>query len=350
MRIGLAVCLWAAGAGALLAQPADIVAANRQALADAMGRVLVRKLIDRPLAPTDVIGIDTDLNFDGFREAFVHVAANPCNGLDCGLFLFVLVGDEYREVLGAVPGARTASTNSALDRKRNFYLDLKFGAVEAGWDGNRYVDVTTLPRSVINGGAFISACMRRDNNDYEFGKAGVDIQSGRDIICRCKAERFADFGIPQADVDLYLGYLEIGTFDDAHSGPAFEALLTKASDIEMGCLVEHKWTSWIVLGIDPTSEPQKPLAFDAFLDACISQDTLIPNRMIGSADRALGLCGCLARRLAVKGFDQPMLDGLASYYRWEIAEPEVDAISTDILPLGDSESERCLSGMPKRSQ
>ena len=94
----------------------------------------------------------------------------------------------------------------------------------------------------------------------------------------------------------------------------------------------------------------KPLAFDAFLSACSSQDTLIPNRKIGSADRALGLCGCLARRLAVQGFDQPMLNGLASYYRSEIGEAEVDAISPDVLPLSDSESERCLSGMPKRGQ
>jgi hypothetical protein len=54
--------------GASLAQQADIVAANRQALADAMGRILIRKLVDRPVAPADVIGIDTDLNFDGFAR------------------------------------------------------------------------------------------------------------------------------------------------------------------------------------------------------------------------------------------------------------------------------------------
>ena len=45
-----------------------------------------------------------------------------------------------------------------------------------------------------------------------------------------------------------------------------------------------------------------------------------------------------------------MLDGLASYYSSEIGESELDAISKDVLPISDSESESCATGMPAIGQ
>lgn len=345
MRIGLAICLWAAALDASYAQQTDVAATNRQALADAMGRMLIGKAVGRPFAPGDVVGGDSDLNLDGFAEMFVYLAANPCDGTDCGLFLFALIGDQYREVLGTVSGARTSSPNSMIDRKRNGYLDIRFGTVEAGWDGSRYVDVTTFARSTLNADAYMAACLAREDNDYAFQQAGADIQSSRDVLCRCKAERFADFGFAQADLDAYLDYIKEP--NNYAASKAFDARLASAGDIETGCLVEHGWSSWTQpMGSDDAKEPQKPLAFDAFLQTCSSQDWLIANRKIGSADRALGFCGCLGRKLAAKGFEQPMLDGLASYYRSEIGESELDAISKDVLPISDSESESCATGMP----
>ena len=74
-----------------------------------------------------------------------------------------------------------------IDRKRNGYLDIRFGTVEAGWDGSRYVDVTTFPRSTLDADAYMAACLARDDNDYAFQQAGADIQSSRDVLCPATA-------------------------------------------------------------------------------------------------------------------------------------------------------------------
>ena len=92
----------------------------------------------------------------------------------------------------------------------------------------------------------------------------------------------------------------------------------------------------------------EPAGFDAFLQTCSVQDWLIANRGIGTADRALGLCGCLGRKLAAKSFDQPMLDALTRFYGGEIGETELDEINNAVLPVNDSEANACLSEMPKR--
>jgi hypothetical protein len=79
------------------------------------------------------------------------------------------------------------------------------------------------------------------------------------------------------------------------------------------------------------------------------QDWVIGAHGVGSSDRALGLCGCLGRKLAATGFDQGKLDALTRFYAGELGETELDAIDTTVLVANDSESSACLKELPARA-
>lgn len=315
------------------------------AIAQKMAMVLLERQTGSKGLPPTSFAVEVDLNFDGFPEIFAYRHAPDCDGINCGNFLFVLEGDSYQEVLGDIPGVRLVPQDkiglSAF--KRNGFLDIQTDQMTIGWDGKRYVDASTFPASSLDGGAFMAACQKRKSNEQpaEGEAEGVDAE------CQCQLNRFQVTSFTQADLEVYTASLG-ENFDYPTGGKeiAWQALLKNAEDVATGCNVASGKSQWPPAYLNHGDQPQQKLNFDGFMDACPTQDFILTNHKIGSPDRALGLCGCLAREMPTQGMSQKGLDLLARYYRNEISDADVDARDANVLTFHDKASEACLSQFP----
>jgi len=338
------VCAGIAGAFAQQ-QPENIPQENSDAIARAMaGRLLERQT--GAAVPADKFwAYEVDFNLDGFSELYVYVADPACDGVKCGLFLFVLEGDSYREVLGDIPGARlTATDRVGLGAfKRNGFIDLQLDQKLFGWTGDRYAEVSTFPATSLDGTTFIAACQKSKSSEQpEEGEAEQVANE-----CQCQFNRFQAIGFAQADLDQYAASLgEKFDYPVGDKEKAWLAVSRDAGDVATGCEVVAGKGQWQPAYFNHGDQPQEKLSFDGFIEACPGQDFILANRKIGSPDRALGLCGCLAREMPTQGVTQIGLDLLAQYYRDEISDSDVEAEDVDLLAKHDKASEACLSQFP----
>jgi hypothetical protein len=326
-------------------QPENIPWENSMAIAQNMATVLLERQTGSKGLPLTSFVIEVDLNLDGFPEIFAYRYAPGCDGTNCGNFLFVLEGDSYQEVLGDIPGARLVPQDkiglSAF--KRNGYLDIQSDQMTIGWDGRRYVDASTFPASSLDGAAFLAACQKSKSNEQpEEGEA-----ERVNAECQGQFNRFQVTSFTQADLDIYTASLG-ENFDYPTGGKeiAWQALLKNAEDVGTGCNVTSGKSQWPPAYFNHGDQPQQKLNFDGFLDACPAQTFILTNHKIGSPDRALSLCGCLAREVPTQGIGQEGLDLLTQYYRDEISDAEIEAQDANGLTFHDKASEACLSQFP----
>lgn len=337
----LCACIAAASARR---QTDDIQWQNSMAIAKKMAvGLLDRQTSSKGMALTS-FAMDVDLNLDGFPEIFAYRYQPGCDGTTCGNFLFVLEGDSYREVLGDIPGARLVPQDkiSLSIFKRNRYFDIQSDQLTIGWNGDRYVDISTLPTTSLNGDTFMAAC--RKSRTSEPPEEGEAERAASD--CQCQLNRFQAVGFSQADLDLYVASL--GTdfvYPSGDKEAAWQTLSGNASDVAIGCEVASGSSQWPQAYMNHGDQPPQKLDFDAFLDACPAKDFILTNRKIGTPDRALGLCGCLAREMPTQGITQAGLDLVTRYYRDEISDSDAEA--EEALAMHDKASEACLTLFPK---
>ncbi len=336
---------------------AGISGAHAQAQADdaqwqnsrAIARKMAVGLLERQTGSKDVapntLAIDVDLNLDGFPEIYAYRDQPGCDGTTCGNFLFVLKGDSYREVLGDIPGARLVPQDKfgLSFFKRNRYFDIQADKVTIGWNGERYVDISTLPTTSLNGDTFIAACEKSKTSEQP--EEGEAERAASD--CRCQFDRFQAVGFSQADLDLYAASLDKNfVYPSGDKEAAWQTVSGNAYDAATGCEVASGRSQWPQPYINHGDQPPQQLDFDAFLDACPSRDFIVSARKIGTPDRALGLCGCLAREMPTQGITQAGLDLVTRYYRDEISD--TDAETEDVLAMHDKASEACLMEFPAK--
>lgn len=336
----LTLALTPSGMAAAQQQPENIPWENSVAIAQKMAPVLLKRQTGSKDFPPTSFAIEIDLNLDGFPEIFAYRYAPDCDGIHCGNFLFVLEGDSYHEVLGDIPGARLVAQDkiglSAF--KRNGFLEIQSDKMTIAWDGARYVDASAFPASSLDGAAFVEACQ---NN-----RSGQQADSAP-AACQCQFNRFQQIDLKQADLDSYAASLgENFEYPTGEKGEAWVVLSKIAEDVVTGCDVAIGKSQWPPAYFNHGDQPQQKLDFDSFLDACPKQDFILTNHKTGSPDRALTLCGCLAREIPTYGASQEGLDLLAQYYRDEISDAEVEAQDADLLTAHDKASEACLSQFP----
>jgi hypothetical protein len=337
-----------AGLGLAHAQQQENVAwENSKAIAYKTAAVLLERQTGSKGLPLSSFAVEVDLNLDGFPEIFAYRFAPACDGTECGNFLFVLQGDSYNDVLGDIPGARLVPQDKiGLGAfKRNGFLDIQIDQLTIGWDGSRYVAASTFPASTLDGTAFLAACRKSKSSEQpaegEAGQASAD--------CQCQFNRFQVIGFTQADLDTYTASLG-GDFEypEGEKEAAWNVLLNNAEDVGTGCDVAGGKSQWQTATLDHGDRPQQKLTFDGFLDACRAQDFILANRKVGSPDRAVGLCGCLAREMPTHGIDQARLDLLTRYYLNEMSDADVETQDADALTLHDKASEACLARFPAK--
>lgn len=317
----------------------------------AIARKMAIGLLDRQTGsaglPLTSFAIEVDLNLDGFPEIFAYRYAPGCDGIHCGNFLFVLEGDSYHEVLGDIPGARLVPQDKiALSAfKRNGYLDIQSDQMTIGWDGKRYIDASTSPASSLDGAAFLAACQKSKSSEQPAEGEAERV----DAACQCQFNRFQVTGFTQADLDMYVASLgENFAYPTGDKEAAWQAASKNAGEVSTGCDVASGKSQWPPAYFNHGDQPQQKLNFDAFLDACPAQEFILTNHKIGSPDRALGLCGCLAREMPTQGIGQEGLDLLTQYYRNEISDADVEAQDPDVLASHDKASEACLLQFPEK--
>jgi len=340
------LCAGIAGAFAQQ-QPENIPQENSDAIARAMAGKLLERQTGAAVPADRFWAYEVDFNLDGFSELYVYVADPACDGVKCGLFLFVLKGDSYREVLGDIPGARLTPPDKVRlgAFKRNDYLDLQLDQKLFGWAGDRYAEVSSFPATSLDGSAFIAACQKSKSNEQAEEGEAERVASE----CQCQFDRFQAISFAQPDLDQYAAYLgENFDYPSGDKAKAWETLLKDAQDVGSGCDAVSGKSQWQPGYVNHGDQPQEKLSFDGFVDACPSQSFILANRKIGSPDRALGLCGCLAREMPTQGVTQEGMDLLAQYYRDEISDADVEAEDVDLLAKHDKASEACLSQFPAK--
>jgi len=341
-----ALALLCAAAGSAAAQDQDQVTVAMQN-SDAVARKLFSTLIERqigaPVAPDKFWAYEVDFNLDGFSEIYGFVDQPDCDGTRCGLFLFVLEGETYREVLGDLPGVRLTDPARVFlgAFKRNGFLELQFDQSLAGWNGERYADIGSFPASTLYGSAYLDVC----------GKANPDDAAAPDgtgqSACQCRLERFQAIAFTQDQLDRYARYVADPISADNDADDGWDDTLNRSNDVVTGCEVVAGTSQWQPGYFQHGEQEQaERLDFDAFIDACKGQDWIVSHRKVGSPDRALGVCGCIARELPTYGVTQDQLDMLASYYRGEFSDNDLDSGQPDLLPGHDSAAEACLSQFP----
>ncbi|TPN01159.1 hypothetical protein [Mesorhizobium sp. B2-1-3A] len=318
------------------------------AIAQKMAMSLLERQTGSKGLPLASFAIEVDLNLDGLPEIFAYRYAPDCDGVNCGNFLFVLEGDSYQEVLGGIPGARLMPQDKiALSPfKRSGFFDIQSDKMTIGWDGTHYVDAATFPASSLNGTAFVSACQENKLSQQSLKGETEQVSAA----CQCQINRFQTLGFTQADLDAYTASM-VGQDFEYPKGDKENAWLTltrNAQDIATGCDVASGKSQWPPAYFNHGDQPQQKLDFNGFLDACPTQDFILTNHKIGSPDRALGLCGCLAREIPTYGVSQEGLDLLAQYYRDEISDSDLEAQDADLLTAHDKASEACLSQFPAK--
>jgi hypothetical protein len=345
--MAFALALLCASIASAWAQQQNIPQENSDAIARALAGPLLQRQTGAAAPVDKVWAYEVDFNLDGFSELYVYVSDPACDGVKCGLFLFVLEGDSYREVLGDIPGARlTPPDRVGLGAfKRNSFIDLQLDQKLFGWTGDRYADVSTFPATSLDGAGFIAACQKsRSNEQPEEGEA--ERVAGE---CQCQFNRFQAIGFTQAELDQYAASLgEKFDYPTGEKEKAWQAIATSASDTATGCDIIGGKSQWQPAYFNHGDQTQEKLEFNEFISACPTQDFILSNRKVGTPDRALGLCGCLAREMPTQGVKQEGLDLLTQYYRDEISDSDVDAGNADLLAEHDKASEACLSQFPAK--
>ncbi|MER8433930.1 hypothetical protein [Mesorhizobium caraganae] len=161
--------------------------------------------------------------------------------------------------------------------------------------------------------------------------------------CQCQFNRFQAIGFTQADLDQYAASLgEKFDYPTGDKEKAWQAIATSASDTATGCDIIGGKSQWQPAYFNHGDQTQD---FSDFIAACPAKDFILGNRKFGTRDRALGLCGCLAREMPTQGITQAGLDLVTRYYRDEISDSDAEA--EDALAMHDKASEGCLSSFPK---
>ncbi|TJV06571.1 MAG: hypothetical protein E5Y12_04395 [Mesorhizobium sp.] len=328
-------------------QPENVPQENSDTIARAMAAGLLERQTGAAVPADKFWAYEVDFNLDGLSEIYAYVADPACDGAKCGLFLFVLEGDGYREVVGDIPGARlTPPDRVALGAfKRNGFIDLQLDQKLFGWTGDRYAEVSTFPATSLDGAVFIAACQKSKSSEQP-EEVEAERVAGE---CQCQFNRLKAIGFTQADLDQYAASLgENFEYPSGDKEKAWQAVSTQASDTATGCDVVSGKSQWQPAYFNHGDQPQQRLDFNDFIAACPAQEFILTNRKVGSPDRALSLCGCLAREMPTQGVAQEGLDLLTQYYRDEIADADLEAQDANLLTAHDKASEACLGQFPAK--
>ncbi|MBK8456713.1 MAG: hypothetical protein IPL47_06060 [Phyllobacteriaceae bacterium] len=89
-----------------------------------------------------------------------------------------------------------------------------------------------------------------------------------------------------------------------------------------------------------------PVGAGPFIETCAAQDFVIANRKVGTADRALGLCACMAAQMSVDGLHSGVFDLATALYSGDMSQEEVAEADPLAVEKSDAAAAECFKRLP----
>lgn len=324
---------------ALLAAPARAESEDPWRL-DVSGAATVDHYVGMRLAgaASNAVSVgSTDLDQDGFPEFFVFAA---------GKAMLMRLGVEHWTDIsgGSLDGVRSPSDITLRDEWFNGFQIFRANGVLRAFKGGVFVPRAQIPSAPLDTSRFTPACLASPGlGGGEEGEAPPD--DGADY-CACLAE---EWGARDADQAVFDGWTQAMT--DRQSLDLDEAGYTRL-DLLIG---EAQQSCDQRLGRgDGVTQPQTtpfdgsaaPVGAGKFIKTCAAQDYIIANRKIRTADRALGLCACMAAQMSVDGMESSGFDLATALYAGDMTDEDVEAVNAEIVKQSDAAAAECFRRMP----
>lgn len=280
-----------------------------------------------------------DLDLDGFPEFFVF--ADGRNSL------MRLGPDGWTDISGgALQGVAGPSDLTFRDEWFNGFQILRAGGELRIMQNGALALRSSIAPGRLDATAFARACIASPGLGAP-GEDGIIFVDSQEY-CACLAE---EWGARSGDQRLFDAWTQALTDRSKLdlSDEEYERYDQLAGEAQQSCDQRSgRGTGLTRPAETPFNGSPMPDNAAEFVAVCRSQDYVIANRKVRNADRALGLCACIAAQLTVDGLDAEGFRLVSALYSGEMSDAEVAEISAVPAEKSDAAAFNCLRMMPKR--
>lgn len=168
--------------------------------------------------------------------------------------------------------------------------------------------------------------------------------------CSCLQREVAARGLAQTLYD----YLIPRKFDptgrpDASeiSDDDYDRVFAVQFEAEVACEAAFGWAGDRIVKTTSALFNGRPLPQGgaAFFAICTQQDWIVGNNRIGTPDRALAYCGCVANGLSETGMNAEGFRLSSAFMQGDLSENELAEIDPGVIDAGDEASEACIRAL-----
>lgn len=291
--------------------------------------------------PQEVATIDLDN--DGFPEILA---------VGEGGARILRLGDKsWRDIAnGQFPAIRAIGELNFSERRFNGMPMIAAGGAKFALSAGNYQPLEAIAPAAFDLTAFQPACEKSEDIAMVLEENSASATEAGNF-CACVGGAWKARNPEQSFFDTYVRELG-GEYRESDRDERAEAdtLISLIDEALYDCKAQE---GWAVEAPYPYGQPMfdgKPQGDNAagFMDACRAQDWLIADKSIGTADRAIGLCGCVAGSLALNGMSDKGFAMIAALYSGERSENEINDEDPSAVAASDEASEACLKSLPYR--
>jgi hypothetical protein len=291
--------------------------------------------------PQEVATIDLDN--DGFPE-LLGVGEG-------GARVFRLDAKAWRDIAnGQFPAVRSLGELTFLERRFNGMPVISAGGTQFALFGGNYQPLDAITPATYDLGAFQAACEKSQDISMVLEDNGAPASEAAPF-CACIGGAWLARNPEQSFFDTYVRELG-GEYRNTDRDDRAEAdtLISLIDEGLYDCRAKNKWT---VEPPYPFGQPMfngkpQPDSAASFVEACRVQDWLIADKAVGTPDRTLGLCGCVAGSLALNGMSGKGFEMIAALYSGERSENEINEEDPSAVAASDEVAGACVKALPYR--
>ncbi len=291
--------------------------------------------------PQEVATIDLDN--DGFPE-LLGVGEG-------GARVFRLDAKAWRDIAnGQFPAVRSLGELTFSERRFNGMPLISVGGATFAVSGGNYKPLDSIAPASFDLGAFQAACEKSQDISMALEDNNAPASDAASF-CTCIGGAWQARNPDQSYFDTYVRELG-GDYRNTDRDDRAKAD-TLISLIDEGLYDCKATRGWSVEPPLPSGQPMfdgkpQPDSVAGFVDACRAQDWLIAGKSVGTPDRALGLCGCVAGSLALNGMSGKGFEMIAALYSGERSENEINEEDPSAVAASDEVAGACVKALPYR--
>lgn len=291
--------------------------------------------------PQEVATIDLDN--DGFPE-LLGVGEG-------GARIFRLDAKAWRDIAnGQFPAVRSLGELTFSERRFNGMPVIAAGGTKFAMSGGNYQPLESIAPATFDLGAFEAACEKSQDISMVLEDNGAPASEAAPF-CACVGGAWQARNPEPSLFDTYVRELG-GEYRNTDRDDRAEAD-TLINLIDEGLADCKAARGWAMEPPVPYGQPMfdgkpQPDSLAGFINACRAQDWLIADKSVGTPDRALGLCGCVAGSLALNGMSGKGFEMIAALYSGERSENEINEEDPSAVAASDEVAGACVKALPYR--